>query len=50
MKVVLDVDSLIRPNPLVECGEDEGVNDQAIKVVNIIDIIDIFRLQVSVSI
>jgi hypothetical protein len=43
----LDVDSLIGANPSAEGGEDEGADDQAAKVV---DIIDTFRLQVWVSI
>ncbi len=42
MKGALDVDNLIRVNPL-----DEGVDDQAAKVV---DIVDTFILQVWVSI
>ncbi len=40
MKGVLDVNNLIRMNPSVEGGEDEGANDQTTKV---IDIIDTFR-------
>jgi hypothetical protein len=42
VKGVLDVDSLIRANPSIEGGENEGVNDQTTKVV---DSVDIFRLQ-----
>jgi hypothetical protein len=38
----LDVDSLIGANPSAEGGEDEGADDQASKVV---DIVDTFRLQ-----
>jgi Translationally controlled tumour protein len=37
----IDVD--IGANPSAEGGEDEGVDDQAVKVV---DIVDTFRLQV----
>lgn len=39
----IDVD--IGANPSAEGGEDDGVDDQAIKVV---DIVDTFRLQVSI--
>jgi len=47
VKGALDVDSLIGANPSAEGGEDEGADDQAAKVV---DIVDTFRLQVWVSI
>lgn len=40
----IDVD--IGANPSAEGGEDEGVDDQAVKVV---DIVDTFRLQVGVA-
>jgi hypothetical protein len=39
-----DVD--IGANPSAEGGEDEGVDDTAVKVV---DIVDVFRLQVSAT-
>lgn len=43
VKGVFDVDVLIGVNVFVEGGgEDEGVNDEVVRVV---DIIDIFRLQ-----
>jgi hypothetical protein len=42
VKGALDVDSLIGANPSAEGGEDEGADDQAAKVV---DIVDTFRLQ-----
>lgn len=42
VKGAIDVD--IGANPSAECGEeDEGVDDQSVKVV---DIVDTFRLQV----
>lgn len=41
VKGAVDVD--IGANPSAEGGEDEGVDDQAVKVV---DIVDTFRLQV----
>lgn len=41
VKGAIDVD--IGANPSAEGGEDEGVDDQAVKVV---DIVDTFRLQV----
>jgi hypothetical protein len=44
VKGALDVDSLIGANPSAEGGEEEGADDQAAKVV---DIVDTFRLQVS---
>lgn len=43
VKGALDVDSLIGANPSAEGGEEEGADDQAAKVV---DIVDTFRLQV----
>ncbi|KAH8939265.1 hypothetical protein BDL97_15G028800, partial [Sphagnum fallax] len=42
VKGALDVDSLIGANPSIEGGEDEGADDQATKVV---DIVDTFKLQ-----
>jgi hypothetical protein len=47
VKGVLDVDNLIRANLSIEGGEDEGTNDQTTRVVHIVDI---FRLQIWVSI
>jgi hypothetical protein len=47
VKGALDVDSLIGANPSIEGGEDEGADDQAAKVV---DIVDTFKLQFWVSI
>jgi hypothetical protein len=46
-KGALDVDSLIGVNPSIEGGEDEGADDPATKVV---DIVDTFKLQFWVSI
>lgn len=43
IKGAVDVD--IGANPSAEGGEDEGVDDSAVKVV---DIVDTFRLQVNV--
>ena len=43
VKGAVDVD--IGANPSAEGGEDEGVDDQAVKVV---DIVDTFRLQVRI--
>ena len=43
VKGAIDVD--IGANPSAEGGEDEGVDDSAIKVV---DIVDTFRLQVNI--
>lgn len=40
------VDFDIGANPSAEGGEDEGVDDQAVKVV---DIVDTFRLQVMIT-
>ncbi len=47
MKGALDVDSLIGANPSLEGGEDEVADDQATKVV---DIVDTSKLQFWVSI
>jgi hypothetical protein len=37
VKGALDVDSLIGANPSIEGGEDEGADDQATKVVDIVN-------------